>query len=424
MSSLLIKNIKQLVGVNSIAIKCGKQLGKLDCMDNAWLLLHDGWIYDYGIENNWQSAIGNLRNSDGTTIGIENIKIMDATNKTVMPSYCDSHTHIVYHGTRETEFVDRIKGLSYEEIFARGGGILNSANRLREASEAQLFESAAMRLEEIMRLGTGAVEIKSGYGLSLESELKMLRVIKQLKEKSPLTIKSTFLGAHAFPNEFKNDKKGYLNLLINEMIPAIAAEGLADYCDVFCEQNYFSYEDTLQILAAGNNVGLRAKVHAEQLSHSNGIKAAVESNAVSVDHIEFCNDADIALLKASRVMPTLLPGAQFFLSLKNPPVRQMIDAGLPVAIASDYNPGSCPSGNMNMMMSFACVNYKMTPEECINATTINSAYAMGVDATLGSISVGKKANVFITKEIPSYNFIAYSFANNFIETVILNGEVI
>jgi imidazolonepropionase len=416
MSAILIKNIKQLLGVNTSAIKCGIDLGKLDVLENAWLLIQDGLIHDYGTEESWQRAVGNLQNT-------HTVKIIDATGKTVMPSYCDSHTHLVYHGTRETEFVDRIKGLSYEEIFARGGGILNSASRLREATEAELFESAWLRLEEIMRLGTGAVEIKSGYGLSLESELKMLRVIKQLKEKSPLTIKSTFLGAHAFPNEFKNDKRGYINLLINEIMPAIAAEGLADFCDVFCEQNYFSYDDTKEILEAGNKAGMQAKVHAEQLSHSNGIKAGVECNAVSVDHIEFCNDADIAMMKKSAVMPTLLPGAQFFLSLKNPPARQMIDAGLPVAIASDYNPGSCPSGNMNMMMSFACVNYKMTPEECINAATINSAYAMGVDKTLGSISRGKKANVFITKEIPSYNFIAYSFANNFTETVILNGEI-
>lgn len=416
MSTILIKNIKQLAGLNTTAIKGGIDLGKLDVLENAWLLIHNGLIHDYGLEENWQLAIGNLQNAAA-------VKVIDATGKTVMPSYCDSHTHLVYHGTRETEFVDRIKGLSYEEIFARGGGILNSASRLREATEEQLFESSWLRLEEIMRLGTGAVEIKSGYGLSLESELKMLRVIQQLKEKSPLTIKSTFLGAHAFPNEFKNNKRGYINLLINEIMPAIAAEGLADYCDVFCEQNYFSYEDTKEILEAGNKAGMRAKVHAEQLSHSNGIKAGVESNAVSVDHIEFCNETDITLLKESAVMPTLLPGAQFFLSLKNPPARQMIDAGLPVAIASDYNPGSCPSGNMNMMMSFACVNYKMTPEECINATTINSAYAMGIDSTLGSIVNGKKANVFITKEIPSYNFIAYSFANNFIETVILNGEI-
>lgn len=417
MSTILIKNIKQLAGLNTTAIKCGVELSKLDILENAWLLIHNGLIQDYGTDESWQLSVSSLQNNAA-------VKVIDAKGKIVLPSYCDSHTHLVYHGTRETEFVDRIKGLSYEEIFARGGGILNSASRLGESTETELFESASLRLDEIMRLGTGAVEIKSGYGLSLESELKMLRVIKQLKEKSPLTIKSTFLGAHAFPNEFKNNKRGYINLLINEMIPAIAAEELADYCDVFCEQNYFSYDDTMEILEAGNKAGMRAKVHAEQLSHSNGIKAGVESNAISVDHIEFCNETDIALLKQSTVMPTLLPGAQFFLSLKNPPARQIIDAGLPVAIASDYNPGSCPSGNINMMLSFACVNYKMTPEECLNASTINSAYAMGVDNMLGSIVRGKKANVFITKEIPSFNFIAYSFANNFIETVILNGEIV
>ena len=416
MATLLLKNIKQLVGINTTAVKCGIDMGKLDVLENAWLLIHDGFIHDYGTLESWQTAIDNLQNTTA--------KIIDVTGKIVMPSYCDSHTHLVYHGTRATEFVDRIKGLSYEEISARGGGILNSVSRLRGATEAELFESASIRLDEILRLGTGAVEIKSGYGLTLQSELKMLRVIKQLKDKSPLTIKSTFLGAHALPNEFKNDKRGYINLLINEIMPAIAAEGLADYCDVFCEQNYFSYSDTIEILEAGSKAGMQAKVHAEQLSHSNGIKAGVQCHAVSVDHIEFCNDADIALLKSSATMPTLLPGAQFFLSLKNPPARQMIDAGLPVAISSDYNPGSCPSGNMNMMMSFACVNYKLTPEECINATTINSAYAMGVDNNLGSIAKGKKANLFITKAIPSFNFIAYSFANNFIETVILNGQII
>ncbi|MEO8147649.1 MAG: imidazolonepropionase [Bacteroidia bacterium] len=412
MSALLIKNIKQLVGINTSTIKRGKMMRELECINDAWLFMEDGVIKDFG-DN---TSTFNIQNSK--------FKIVDASGRLVLPSYCDSHTHLVYAGTREGEFVDRINGLSYEEIFSRGGGILNSANRLREASEEELFESAWYRLEEIMRMGTGAVEIKSGYGLSVDSELKMLRIIKRLKEKSPLTIKATFLGAHAVPIEFKNNKSGYIDLIINEMMPAIAAEKLADYCDIFCEQNYFSYEDTLQFLEAGAKHGMIGKVHAEQLSHSNGIKAGVESHAISVDHLEFCNDDDIKFLKNSDTIPTILPGAQFFLSLKNPPARQMIDAGLPVAIASDYNPGSSPSGNMNMMMSLACVNYKMTPEECINATTINSAYAMGVHNELGSIAIGKKANVFITKEIPSYNFIPYSFANNLVETVILNGEVL
>lgn len=423
MSALLIQNIKQLVGVNTAAIKSGKMMRQLECINDAWLLIEGGLIKDFGEGDSWQLAISNLQNENKLPTANWQLQTIDAKGKLVLPSYCDSHTHLVYAGTREGEFVDRINGLSYEEIFSRGGGILNSANRLRNASEEELFESAWLRLEEIMRLGTGAVEIKSGYGLSMESELKMLRVIKRLKEKSQLTIKATFLGAHAVPMEFKNDKAGYMDLIINEMMPAIAAEQLADYCDIFCEQNYFTYDDTLHFLEAGAKNGMLGKVHAEQMSHSNGIRAGVESHAVSVDHLEFCDEVDIAYLKNSETMPTLLPGAQFFLSLKNPPARQMIDVGLPVAIASDYNPGSSPSGNMSMMMSLACVNYKMTPEECINATTINSAYAMGVIDELGSITRGKKANIFITKEIPSYNFIPYSFANNLVETVVLNGEI-
>ena len=350
--------------------------------------------------------------------------VIDATGRHVFPSWCDSHTHIVYAGSREREFVDRINGLTYEEIFSRGGGILNSASNLRKATEQELFEQAMVRVNEIISLGTGSVEIKSGYGLSLESELKMLRVIGRIKESSPITVKATFLGAHAVPTEFKGNKAGYLKMLIDELLPAIASEKLAEYCDIFCEQNYFSPEDAMQLFEASNKYGLQPKVHAEQLSHSGGIQAGVKSGAISVDHLEFINDDDIAALKGSSTMPVILPGAQFFLGLQKPEVRKMISAGLPVAISSDFNPGSCPSGNMNQMISLACILYKMTPEEAIIASTTNSAYAMGLSNTHGSIAVGKKANLFVTKEIPSYNFIPYSFGSVLIDTVILNGKKI
>jgi len=350
--------------------------------------------------------------------------VIDASDKIVMPCYCDSHTHIVYAGSREGEFVDRINGLTYEQIFERGGGILNSAKKLQDAGEEELVESALKRLDEIMRQGTGAVEIKSGYGLSTEAELKMLRVIRKLKERSPLTIKATFLGAHAVPAELKNNKRKYIDIIINEMMPQIGKEQLAEYCDVFCEQNYFTKEETIEILTAGKKHGLTPKVHAEQLSNYGGVLAGVEVGAISVDHLEFVGDTEIEALKGSATMPTVLPGAAFFLSLPLPPARKMMDAGLPVAIASDYNPGSSPSGNMNFMLSLCCVQYKMTPEEAINAATINSAYAMDLSKTHGSIAIGKQANVFITKEIPSYAFIPYSFGSNLIETVIINGKVI
>ncbi len=382
----------------------------ISCIENAWLAIEDDKIADFGEMENFPGI------SDWT-----NLTVIDATDKLVFPCWCDSHTHIVYAGSREKEFVDRINGLSYEEIFKRGGGILNSVKKLRETSEEELIQSALKRLNEIMRQGTGAVEIKSGYGLSLEAELKMLRVIKKLKTLSPLTIKATFLGAHAVPSDMKKGK--YIDIIINEMLPQIAEEKLAEYCDVFCEKNYFTQEETIKVLSAAKKYGLKGKVHAEQLSHSGGVGAGVECGAISVDHLEFLNDNDISLLKNSQTMPTILPGAQYFLCLQYPPVRKMIDAGLPVAIASDYNPGSSPSGNMNFMISHACVHYKLTPEEAINAATINSAYAMDLSATHGSIAIGKQANVFITKEISDYSFLPYSFANNLVETVIINGKV-
>lgn len=391
---------------------CGKDMGTLSCIENAWL----------AIEGDKIAAFGSMYEFPGISdwTGLE---VIDATDKLVFPGWCDSHTHLIYGGSREGEFVDRINGLSYEEIGKRGGGILNSAKKLAAASEEELLQSALARLNAIMKQGTVAVEIKSGYGLSLRSELKMLRVIKKLKQLSPLTIKATFLGAHAVPLEYKDNKAKYIDVILNEMLPQIAEEKLADYCDVFCERNYFTKEDTVKILTAAAKLGLKGKVHAEQLSNSGGIEAGVQCHAISVDHLEYAEDKDIAALKDSVTMPTILPGAQWFLQLPFPPARKMIDAGLPLAIATDHNPGSCPSGNMNFMLSLACVQYKMTPEEVINAATINSAYAMDLSSTHGSIAVGKQASIFITKEIPNYSFLPYSFANDLIETVILNGVI-
>ncbi|MEO8085436.1 MAG: imidazolonepropionase [Bacteroidota bacterium] len=412
--SILVKNIKSLVGIDDGNRKkvSGMEMSRLKSIEDAYLILKNDCIHSFGL----------MKDLKMDSLSID--KEIDATGKFVLPSFCDSHTHLVFAASREQEFVDRINGLSYQQVAERGGGILNSAKKLREASEEELFESTWKRLGEIMMLGTGAVEIKSGYGLNTESELKMLRVIKRLKEKHPLTIKSTLLGAHAIPVEFKNDKAGYINLIIDEMMPRIAAEKLADYCDVFCEHGYFTKDETKKILDVGQRYGMKPKVHAEQLSNSGGIQAGVECNAISVDHLEYCSDNDISALKNSATMPTILPGAQYFLQLQHPPVRKMIDAGLPVAIASDYNPGSSPSGNMMQMVSLACIQYKMTPEEAFNATTLNSAYAMEVSDTHGSIAIGKKANVLITKEIPSLAYLPYSFGSNLIETIILNGEII
>lgn len=415
--SLLIKNIRTLVHTESeIHLKySGAEMAAIQTIDNAFVHCKDDKISSFGKMDSPQ-FLQLDRTEIETTI--------DATGKHVFPSWCDSHTHIVYAGNREQEFVDRIKGLSYEEIFSRGGGILNSANKLRLATEEELYVQAMVRINEIISQGTGCVEIKSGYGLTLESELKMLRVIKHIKETVPIDVKATFLGAHAVPSEYKGNKAGYLKLLIDEMLPAIASEKLADYCDIFCEQNYFTAEEAIQLFEASNKYGLIPKVHAEQLSHSGGIQAGVKSGAISVDHLEFINVNDIAALKSSNTMPVILPGAQFFLSLQKPAVRQMIDAGLPVAISSDFNPGSCPSGNINQMISLACILYKMTPEEAIIASTTNSAYAMGLSKSHGSIAVGKKANMFVTKEIPSYNFIPYSFGSVLIDTIVLNGKKI
>jgi imidazolonepropionase len=412
---ILIKNIKQLVQTEETPrlYISGAAMKQLPCVDNAWLAIEDDTIVAFGSMDEW----GGITDWKGLTV-------IDASDKVVMPCYCDSHTHIVYAGSRENEFVDRINGLTYEQIFERGGGILNSAKRLQEATEEELVQGALQRIQEVVKQGTGAIEIKSGYGLSIEGELKMLRVIKKLKTLSPIPIKATFLGAHAVPATYKNDKAGYISLLIKELMPTIQKEELADYCDVFCEQNYFTPEETVEILTAAKEYGMIPKVHAEQLSNYGGVLAGVKAGAISVDHLEYVGDKEIEALKKSNTMPTLLPGAAFFLSLPYPPARKMLEAGLPLAIASDYNPGTSPSGNMNLMIAFCCVQYKMTPEEAIHAATINSAYAMGISKTHGSIAIGKKANIFITKEIPGYSFIPYSFGTNLIETVIINGKVL
>lgn len=407
---ILITNIKQLIQTDRDAYnkKAGKEMATLNSIENAYLLINEDVISAFG---------------DMNVCPVNADKIIDASGKMVFPCWCDSHTHIVYAGSRENEFIDKIKGLSYEEIAKRGGGILNSAKRLQHTSEKELFESAWKRLEEMKAMGTGAVEIKSGYGLTVQDELKMLRVIAQLKEASQLTIKSTFLGAHAFPVEYKQNRQAYVDLIIKEMLPVIGQEKLADYCDVFCDRGFFSVKETDQILNAATKYGLKPKIHANELDYSGGIQVGVKNNAISVDHLEFTGDNEIEALLHSNTMPTLLPSTAFFLGLHYPPARKMIDAGLPIALASDYNPGSSPSGNMSFVLSLACIKLKMLPEEAINAATINGAYAMEVNDKLGSIAVGKKANIFITKPISSYALIPYSFGSCLVETVIVNGII-
>jgi len=414
---ILIINIKELVGINELnrTFVSGAAMGKLHTLKNAFLFIEKGLILEFGsmenlfIPEDWAK---------------KGIKVIDASGKLVFPSFCDSHTHLVYSGSREKEYVDKIKGLSYEEIAKRGGGILNSAKRLHDASETELIGEALERLEEITWLGTGAVEIKSGYGLNTEDELKMLRVIRDLKRLSPLTIKSTFLGAHAIPLEYRGKQNEYVDMVINEMIPQVAAEELADYIDVFCDKGFFTIEDTERILIAGMKYGLKPKIHANELDYSGGIQVGLKYGALSVDHLEFTGDAEIEALKNSETMPTILPGAAFFLNMVHAPARKMIDAGLPVALASDFNPGSSPSGNMQLILSMGCIMYRMTPEEAINATTLNTAYAMGVSDELGSIAIGKRANVFITKPIPGIEFMPYSYGSNKVDMVILNGKLL
>ena len=412
---LLLENIKELVQVeeNPVALKAGKDMAKINTIKNAFLIIRDELIEDFGT----MSELKDKYLDDDLVIEI------DCSNRLVYPSFCDSHTHLVYPSARDKEFVDRIKGLSYEEIARRGGGILNSAKKLHEMSAEELYTDAMHRVVEIMKMGTGAVEIKSGYGLNTEDELKMLRVISWIKETAPICVRSTFLGAHAIPQEYKSKPSDYVDMVINEMIPQVAAEDLADYIDVFCDQGFFSVEDTERILMAGIKYGLRPKIHANELGLTGGVQAGVKYNALSVDHLEFIEKEEITALKDSETMPTVLPGAAFFLGMKLSPVREMIDAGLPVALASDYNPGSSPSGNMSLISAMGCIKYKMLPEEVINATTINTAYAMGIEDSYGSIARGKVANLFITTEVPGIEYLPYAYGSNLIGTVILNGEV-
>lgn len=409
----LIFNIKKLVQVEDEPrlLVAGNDMAFLNTIDNAYLIINGEVIEDFGP----MAKLDNRLQVD---------KRIDAQGRMVFPSFCDSHTHLVYAGSREIEYVDKIKGLSYEEIAKRGGGILNSAKLLHETSEDELYRQAMERINEIISLGTGAVEIKSGYGLSVEDELKMLRVVKRIRDTSPIIVRATFLGAHAVPAEYKGRQGDYVNLIINEMLPLVAAEDLADYIDVFCDKGFFTEEETERMLMAGIKHGLRGKIHANELANSGGIQVGVKYNALSVDHLEFTGPDEIKCLLGSETMPTILPGAAFFLGMEYPPVRKMIEAGLPVALASDYNPGSSPSGDMKFVMSLGCVIMKMTPEEAINATTINSAYAMGVSDIVGSIARGKVANVFITKPISTIEYMPYAYTAKLVDTVILKGAVI
>ena len=411
MASTLFKNIKLLVNIREQnKLLRGKELSVLPCIENAWLQIEDGIIVRYGAMKELKSLHHQLSS------------VVDAREATVLPAWCDSHTHLVFAGSREEEFVDKINGLSYGEIAAKGGGILNSAKKLNEISEDELFNLAWKRLEEISRLGTGAVEIKSGYGLSVPGELKMLRVIKKLKEKSNLLIRSTFLGAHTYPLAFKEDHPGYIDLIIHEMLPVIAREKLADYIDVFCETGFFSQEETATICNAGKSFGLKPKIHANQLNLSGGVQTGVKIGALSVDHLETMDDVSIKTLAGSDTIGTLLPTAAFFLRMPFQPARKLIDAGCAIALASDYNPGSSPSGNMNLVVSMSCIQMKMLPEEAINAATINGAYAMELEKQAGSITVGKKANFIFTTPIPSLAYLPYSFGTNLVDKVMINGE--
>ncbi len=411
MQTLFI-NIKELLQVREIPVEkvSGNEMKLLPKIDHAYLLIDNNIITDFGPMENCPS--------------LPNAQVVDATDRVILPTWVDSHTHIVYAGNRIQEFVDRINGLSYEEIASRGGGILNSAKKLNKTSEDELYEQSKVRLLEIMQQGTGAVEIKSGYGLTLEGELKMLRVIKRLKANFPLAIKATFLGAHAFPIEFKENHSGYLKLLIDEMLPKIAAENLADYIDAFLETGYFSIEETQLILEAGKQYGLIPKIHVNQFTAIGGIKTCVENGALTVDHLEIVTDEDILALQNSQTMPVALPSCSYFISIPYTPARKIIDAGLPLALATDYNPGTTPSGNMNFVVATACIKMKMTPEEAINAATINGAYAMGISATHGSISKGKRANLIITQPINNYYQLPYSFGTNLIEKVMIEGQFI
>lgn len=409
---LLLTNIKELLQVrdNAPSKVSGLEMKHLPTIKNAWLLFEDDIITDFGSMDNPGEF-----SEDNT---------LDCTGKIVLPAWCDSHTHLVYAGNREQEFVDRINGLSYREIAEKGGGIPNSAKKLQNTTEDDLYKQSAKRLEEVMQLGTGAIEIKSGYGLTTDAEMKMLRVAKRLADNYPIAIKMTFLGAHAVPSEYKNNKDGYLDLICDEMLPKIAKAGLADYIDIFCEEGYFSVADTNRLLLEGKKYDLIPKIHVNQFNALGGVAAGVTNNALSVDHLEVLTDEDISALQDSQTMPVALPSCSYFLGIPYTPGRQLIDAGLPLALATDYNPGSAPSGNMNFVVATACIKMNLSPEEAINAATINGAYAMGLSDTHGSITKGKVANLIITKEIPSYGYLPYAFGSDLIDTVIINGKPI
>lgn len=406
---LLITNIKALCQLSDRKRIAGSDMQAIPCQENAWLLAEDGLIHSFGKMENMPEMYAD--------------EYYDASGRYLLPSWCDSHTHLVFASSREQEFVDRIRGLSYEEIARRGGGILNSAQRLNATSEDELYEQSLRRLHEVMAQGTGAIEIKSGYGLNTEAELKMLRVIRRLKENAPVAIKASFLAAHAYPIDYKENKEAYIKLIIDEMLPKVADEGLADYMDVFCEKGFFEVAETERLLEAGWKYGLKPKIHANQLHYSGGVQAGVKHNAVSVDHLECVGDAEIAALKGSNTMATLLPAAAFFLGIQYQPARKIIDAGLPVCLASDYNPGSCPSGNVPLLLTIACTQLKMTPEEAINAITINGAAAMELENDMGTIEKGKTANLIITRKITSLAYIPYDFGNNPVEKCILKGKI-
>lgn len=402
------------------ALKVGSQMDDLNGIKDAFLYVEDGKIMHYGAMSQMPETLKNMAENPVLQSG----EVVDATGRYIMPAFCDSHTHLVYAGSREQEFTDKIKGLSYQEIARRGGGILNSAKLLSETSEESLYRSALQRAREIMSQGTGAVEIKSGYGLNPQDEIKMLRVIARLKESTPLTVKSTFLGAHAFPARYAEDHNGYVEEIINEMIPMIASEGLAEYIDAFCEEGFFSVEDTDRIFNAGMKYGLRPKVHANQMGFSGGVQVGVKYGAISVDHLESTGPQEFEALKNSDTIATILPGATFFLNMEYAPAKQMIEYGIPVAMASNYNPGSCPSGSLQFQMALACIAMKLTPAQALNACTINGAFAMGVDDILGAITPGKQANLILTKEIPSIDFIPYAFTTPFIERLYIAGKEI
>ncbi len=405
----LFTDIKELLQVRDSHIKIvsGVQMAELPSIQNAYLLIENERIVDFGSMDDLED------------INVE--EQIDCKGKMILPTWCDSHTHIVYAGNREGEFADRIKGCSYEEIAAKGGGILNSAKKLQKTSEDELYKQASERIEEIISLGTGAVEIKSGYGLNPEAEIKMLRVIKRLNKNYPIEIKGTFLGAHAFPVEYKDNRDAYVNLIIEDMLPKVAHENLAEFVDVFCEENYFTVSQTDRILKAAKKYGLQPKIHVNQFNSIGGVKVGIENKALSLDHLEILTDTDLEQLKGSTTMPVALPSCSYFLSIPYTPARKIIDSNLPIALASDYNPGSTPSGNMNFVVSTACIKMNMSPEEAINAATLNGAYAMNLQDSYGSITRGKKASFIITKNIPSYAYLPYAFGSKLIDKVYLNG---